>query len=233
MNWQDIKVSADNTHFLFDNKPIFGKRFLEVLKFHSPGLAPVKDKSGAYHIDTSGNQLYTERFSRTFGFYCHRASVVQDGNCFHITEKGERAYANSFSWVGNFQENLCTVRDKNNKYFHINKNGNRIYKDDFIYSGDYKDGVACVKMADNLFMHIDLKGNFIHSKSFFDLGVYHKGFASARDNIGWHHINREGNEIYSRRFLNIEPFYNGFALATNFDRSKIIIDEKGQTVITV
>jgi hypothetical protein len=52
MNWQDIKVSADNTHFLFDGKQIFGRQFIEVLKFHSPGLAPVKDKSGSYHIDS-------------------------------------------------------------------------------------------------------------------------------------------------------------------------------------
>ena len=32
MNWQDIKVSADNTHFLFEGKQIFEKNFIEVLK---------------------------------------------------------------------------------------------------------------------------------------------------------------------------------------------------------
>jgi hypothetical protein len=52
MNWKDIQVSDDNTHFVFDGKPIFDKTFIEVLKFHSPGLAPVKDNSGAYHIDS-------------------------------------------------------------------------------------------------------------------------------------------------------------------------------------
>jgi sialic acid synthase SpsE len=44
MNWQNIKVSADNTHFLFEGKQIFEKHFIEVLKFHSPGIAPVFDK---------------------------------------------------------------------------------------------------------------------------------------------------------------------------------------------
>jgi hypothetical protein len=80
MNWQDIKVSADNTHFLFSGKEIFDRQFIEVLKFHSPGLAPVQDESGSYHIDSNGRQLYAERFSRTFGFYCNRAAVVQDNN---------------------------------------------------------------------------------------------------------------------------------------------------------
>ena len=51
MNWQEIKVSSNNTQFLFNGKLIFGKTFIEVLKFHSPGLAPVLDNSGAYHID--------------------------------------------------------------------------------------------------------------------------------------------------------------------------------------
>ena len=55
MNWHEIKVSADNTHFLFDNQPIFGKYFDAVLKFHAPGIAPVKDTTGAYHIDAHGN----------------------------------------------------------------------------------------------------------------------------------------------------------------------------------
>jgi hypothetical protein len=77
MNWKDMQVSDDNTHFVFDGKPIFDKTFIEVLKFHSPGLAPVIDKSGAYHIDTSGNELYSNRYSRTFGFYCNRASVIE------------------------------------------------------------------------------------------------------------------------------------------------------------
>jgi hypothetical protein len=33
--------------------------------------------------------------------------------------------------------------------------------------------------------------------------------------------------------LAIEPFYNGFALVTTFENEKIIIDEKGQNILTV
>lgn len=231
MNWQDIKVSADNTHFLFEGKQIFGRKFIEVLKFHSPGLAPVQDETGSYHIDTNGKQLYTDRFTRTFGFYCNRAAVVQAEKCFHITDKGERAYTHSYSWTGNFQENLCPVREGNN-FFHIDLDGNRVYADNFIYCGDFKDGIACVKTSDGLYKHIDTKGNCINNKSFLDLGIFHKNFATAKDNDGWHHIDKNGKEIYRERYSAIEPFYNGFALVTQFDNQKIIIDESGNIILT-
>lgn len=233
MNWQDIKISADNTHFLFNGQPIFDKLFIEVLKFHSPGLAPVKDESGSYHIDRFGNQLYAERFTRTFGFYCNRASVVQDDNWFHLTDKGDKAYSHTFKWTGNYQENLCSVRNSDNKYFHINLDGNRIYSDSYIYCGDFKDGIACVKASDGVCKHIDTKGDFINSKSFHDLGIFHKNFATAKDKDGWHHIDKSGNEIYEHRFLAVEPFYNGFALVTQFNNQKIIIDEQGNKTIIV
>ena len=233
MNWQDIKVSADNTHFLFDGKQIFGKQFIEVLKFHSPGLAPVQDESGSFHIDSFGNQLYADRLKRTFGFYCNRATAVENESWFHLTDKGERAYSISFSWTGNFQEKLCTVRDSDNNYFHIDLNGNRIYKDNFLYAGDYKDGIACVKIASGFYKHIDTKGNFINDKVFLDLGVFHKNFATSKDKDGWYHIDKQGNEIYRQRYQAIEPFYNGLALVTQFDNNKIIVDECGNKIISI
>jgi hypothetical protein len=233
MNWQDIKVSADNTHFLFNGKEIFGKRFLEVLKFHSPGLAPVQDESGSYHIDSLGNQLYADRFTRTFGFYCNRAAVVRDDKWFHLSDTGKQAYTNTFAWTGNYQENLCAVRYRDNKYFHIDLDGNRIYSDSFIYCGDFKDGFACVKTANGVYRHIDNNGNFLNDKSFLDLGIFHKNFATAMDKDGWFHIDKDGKEIYRHRFLAVEPFYNGFALVTQFDKNKAIIDEQGQKIISV
>jgi hypothetical protein len=233
MNWQEIKVSADNTHFLFDGKPIFGKQFIEVLKFHSPALAPVLDISGAYHIDINGNGLYKNRYSRTFGFYCNRASVIENNCWFHINEKGDRVYSAYYLWTGNYQENICTVRNDSNQYFHIDLNGNRIYADSYVYAGDYKDGIACVKSQDGFYRHIDLNGKFINNKSFLDLGIFHKNFATAKDKNGWFHIDRQGNEIYNERYLIVEPFYNGFALVTEFDDKKIIINENGKTEIEI
>ena len=233
MNWKDIKVTLDNTHFIFDNQPVFGKTFIEVLKFHSPGLAPVFDKTGAYHIDSNGDELYENRYSRTFGFYCNRAAVIENNRWFHINEKGERAYSKTYLWTGNYQEDVCTVRDDNNQYFHIDLKGNRIYNENYIYAGDFKDGIACVKSEDGFFRHIDSKVNFINNKSFYDLGIFHKNFATAKDEKGWFHINKKGEELYSQRYLIVEPFYNGFALVTTFEDEKLIINEEGKLVLKV
>ena len=233
MNWKNIQVSEDCTYFIIDGKPIFDKTFIEVLKFHSPGLAPVKDNSGAYHIDINGHELYKKRYSRTFGFYCNRASVIDNNLWFHINEKGDKVYSVYYLWTGNYQENICTVRNVDNHYFHIDLHGNRIYKQNYVYAGDYKDGIACVKSQDGFYRHIDNKGKFINDKSFLDLGLFHKNFATAKDKNGWFHIDKQGNEVYRNRYLTIEPFYNGLALVTTFNNEKIIIDEKGQKTLTV
>lgn len=233
MNWQEIKISADNTYFLFEGKHIFSSKYIEVLKFHSPGLAPVKDDSGSFHIDITGKPLYPERFTRTFGYYCNRATVEHNGNWFHLDEKGTKTHSHSFAWSGNYQENLCSVRDANNNYFHIDINGAKIYPGIFIYVGDYKDEIACVKTTRGLFKHIDNQGNFLNDKEFLDLGVFHKRFATAQDKDGWHHIDINGKEIYKSRFSAVEPFYNGFAVVTQFDNQKIIIDESGRVALKI
>jgi len=231
MNWKDIYLSPDNKSYYYRGKLLFGKTFLDALSFHYPAIAAVKDKDGSYHIDTSGNALYKERYTRTFGFYCGRATVVQGDNWFHITEKGRKAYSISFCWTGNYQENLCPVRDNENKYFHIDLVGSRIYNDNYKYAGDFKSGVACVKTIDGLFRHIDISGKFINEKSFQDLGIFHKNFATAKDKIGWHHINKAGIGLYPERYLIAEPFYNGFANVETFDNKKQIIDEEGNKVL--
>lgn len=233
MNWQSIKVSADNTHFLFKGNQLFEKNFIEVLKFHSPGIASVLDNTGAYHINSKGEPIYPARYTRTFGFYCNRAAVSMNEKWFHINELGKQAYQNFFLWVGNFQENLCPVRDYNNKYFHINLDGHKVYSETFIYAGDFKDGLACVKTSGGFYRHIDTSGKYINKIDFLDLGIFHKNYATAKDKNGWHHINKQGRELYTQRYASIEPFYNGFALVTQFDNQKIIIDENGKKVISV
>ena len=231
MNWNDIKVSEDATYFLYAGNKIFNKNYIEVLKFHTPGIAPVKDETGSYHIDINGKELYQQRYSRVFGFYFNKASVITDEAWFHIDEKGNRIYINSFTWTGNFQENICTVRDLQNNYFHIDLNGNRCYKENYLYAGDFKDGIACVKGEDGFFRHIDNQGKFIYNNIFMDLGVFHKKYATAKDEKGWFHIDKFGLALYQERYELIEPFYNGFALVTKENNKKQIINEEGKVIL--
>ena len=231
MNWKDIKVSEDATSFLYEGNKIFDRNYIEVLKFHAPGIAPVKDETGAFHIDNDGNDLYEERYDRTFGFYCNRAAIIIDDKWLHIDEKGEKIYEKTYLWTGNYQENVCTVRDLNNNYFHIDINGIRCYKENYKYAGDFKDEIACVKLENGNYKHIDKQGKFISNKEFLDLGIYHKNFAVAKDENGWFHINKKGLALYQEKYELIEPFYNGFALVTLKNNKKQIINEEGKIIV--
>ena len=206
-------------------------QFKNKLKYHAPGIAPVEDDSGWYHVDTQDNPIYSQRYRRTFGYYDGLAAVTDfGGNCYHIDTQGKRIYAENYAFCGNYQEQKCVVRDFNGDYFHIDINGKRLYPDNYRYVGDYKDGFACVKCADGLFRHIDAAGNLINGKGFNDLGVFHKGFATAKDDKGWFHIDVNGNALYTERYAIVEPFYNGFALVTDFAGIKLIINEKGKII---
>jgi hypothetical protein len=233
MNWKEIEVSKDQTNFEYQGSQLFGRTFTEVLKFHEPGIAPVKDETGAFHIDVAGREIYPVRYDRTFGFYCCRAAVVTQNRYHHIDENGREAYSHRFAWAGNYQENVCTIRDASGQYFHIDLEGQRCYPSNFLYAGDFKDGIACVKWTDGYFRHIFKDGSAVHTCHYLDLGVFHKGFAMAKDDQGWCHINQKGLPIYSQRYLAIEPFYNGFALVTKLDGRKAILSESGDEVLDI
>lgn len=233
MDWRNIEVSEENNSFIYDDKLLFDKKYDEVLKFHSPGIAPVKDERGWYHVDIEGKEVYREKYDRVFGFYCNRASVVHKSKWFHINEKGKPIYKNRYAWTGNYQENVCSVRDLNNQYFHIDIDGNKAYEENYKFVGDFKDGFACVKLQNGMYKHIDKNGIYINDKEFLDLGVFHKNYAIAKDIVGWFHIDKKGGELYKERYTMIEPFYNGFSVVDNFNNSKQIINEKGKVVLSL
>ena len=232
MNWRKIECVQNEKRFYINGKPVF-KQYRSLLKFHEPGLAPVEDESGWYHITAAGEPLYKTRYIRVFGFYCGFASVTLRTGCFHIDSNGNALYSERYAWTGNFQENICAVRDKNGLYFHIGSDGERLYAQNYSYVGDFRDGVACVKCLDGLWRHIDRHANFFNGRGFLDIGVFHKNIAPAKDQKGWFHSDLDGNPLYQERYLAIEPFYNGFALVTEYDLTKKIIDEAGREVLRV
>lgn len=225
-----ITISNDETHHLFCDQPFYSKRFLQVLAFHHPGIAPVLDETGSYHIDMQGDAIYKQRYKRTFGFYNELAAVVDGISWHHINVVGKRIYKESYVWCGNFQNEVCAVRDDCDKYFHIDLKGKLLYQQKYLYVGDFKDGIAAVQNEEGLYTHIDLCGNIIHNKWFCDLDIFHKGFARAKDNEGWCHINKEGQPSYKERYDMIEPFYNGFSRVRNSKNQIFLIDEAGDVV---
>lgn len=229
-DWRNFRISQDGTHHTSQGRAAYPSRFLEVLKFHEPGLAPVMDSSGAYHINPDGDAAYPERYRRTFGFYEGIAAVQSAEGWFHILPDGSPLYAERYDWCGNFQEGMCPVRDSGGGYFHITSVGEPAYSARFKYAGDYRDGFAVAQRNDGRHTHIDGAGKLLHGQWFLDLDVFHKNLARARDERGWHHVDPSGLSIYERRFRSVEPFYNGQARVEEYDGSLAVIDESGDAV---
>jgi hypothetical protein len=232
MNWAELAVSPEGTHHQAPGgAPAYAERFDQVLKFHSPGLAPVLKQGRAWHIRWDGSPAYERRFTRTFGFYEGLAAVTDADNWHHVTSEGKDGYPERYGWCGNFQGSRCAVRDRGGAYLHINGAGRPIYSDRWRYAGDYRDGIAVVQASDGCSTHIDENGRLLHERWFVDLDVFHKGFARARDEAGWAHIDLRGQPIYGLRFAAIEPFYNGQARVERFDGGLEVIDEAGKTIV--
>ena len=229
--WRQYGLSEDASHHVYQGRPVYQRRFHEVLKFHEPGLAPVLDSSGAYHITPDGLPAYQSRHNRTFGFYEGRAAIRSEDRWFHILPDGKPLYGERFAWCGNFQQGRCTVRMPGGGYFHIADDGSPAYGERYRYVGDFKDSYAVVQREDGKHTHIDTSGNPLHGRWFYDLDVFHKRCARACDSNGWHHVDMTGEPLYRERFKNVEPFYNGQARVERFDRSLSVINESGQTLI--
>ncbi len=229
--WQDLTVASDQTHHLKGVSPAYEARFEEVLKFHPPGLAAVRDTSGSYHIGPTGRPLYKERYVRTFGFYEGRAALQAHNGWFHIQTSGKPLYGERYAWCGNYQGGRCTVRCFEGAYLYLLPNGQVAYLERYRYAGDYRDGIAVVQREDGLHTHINLEGGQVHGRWFLDLDVFHKGYARARDAGGWHHIDLRGRPLYVRRFVTVEPFYNGQARVEDVDGSLLVINEVGDVIV--
>ncbi len=231
--WGQAAVAADGTHHVLGDRPMYGERFDEVLKFHDPGLAPVRRGAEAWHIGADGVAAYARRFVRTFGFYEGLAAVESAEGWHHIRTDGDDAYVARHGWCGNFQGERCTVRLPDGHYLHITADGRPAYDRRWCYAGDFRDGLAVIAREDGRSTHIDRDGGEVHGRWFVDLDVFHKGFARARDERGWMHVDGAGRPRYARRFASVEPFYNGQARVEDFDGAVEILDEAGRTCLRV
>ena len=231
MSWHQAAVSVDGTHHVIGGQPIYQGRFDEVLKFHEPGLAPVRIAEDAWHIHLNGQAAYPQRFRRTFGYYSGYAAVVTEAGWCHIHANGSFLYPQRYEWCGNFQDGFCVVRQSDGLYFHITEQGSPAYDARWNYAGDYRDGICVVQNETGRSTHMDALGRLVHNCWFIDLDVFHKSFARARDENGWMHIDSRGLPAYSRRFKSVEPFYNGQARVERFDGGLAVISETGDALV--
>ena len=172
-SWRQSTVAPCGSHHVLAGRPLYAARFDEVLKFHEPGLAPVRLGGEAWHIDVVGAPAYRQRFRQTFGFYNHRAAVeARDGWC-HIRPEGSFVSSTRFAWCGNYQEARCTVRDADGLFLHLDLEGSPVGTERHLYAGDFRDGLAVVRgRSDGLCTHVDRSGKETHRIRFLDLDVF-------------------------------------------------------------
>ncbi len=231
MSWRGSTVAADGTHHVVDGQPLYAGRFDGVLAFREPGLAPVHVDGVAWHIQADGAPAYAGRFVKSFGFYEGRAAVEAADGWQHILPDGTDLGPERYAWCGNFQGGRCAVRDRDGHYLHLRPDGSPAYSSRWRYAGDFRDGHGVVQAMDGRSTHIDCDGRPAHGRWFLDLDVFHKGFACARDESGWMHMDTSGRPVYLRRFARVEPFYNGQARVEQGDGRRLVIDERGATVV--
>ena len=188
--WRDYTVSTDASHHVVRGRPAYAQRFIEAQKFHEPGLAPVRDATGAYHVTLDGYPAYESRYIRTFGFYEGRAAVHTEDGWLHILPDGTLLYSELYAWCGNFQEHRCTVRLPRWQLLPYSHRWRSGLRRTLQLRRDFRDGIAVVQRPDGMHTHIDSSGNHIHGRWFLDLDVFHKGHARACDSLGWHHVGR-------------------------------------------
>eukprot|EP00438_Fugacium_kawagutii_P015571 Skav229704 [mRNA] locus=scaffold49:66191:71189:+ [translate_table: standard] len=251
--WRKSQVSKCRTRHVVVHEgkmqPLYDRSFDEVLPFHAPGLAPVRDGNEWWHIQPDASRAYAQTFSRVFGFYEGRAAVEIDGRWHHIVRSGEQLYSDRFEawlqfqeWCGNYQGGFCPVRSEDG-YFHLNLEGRAAYDARWSCAGDYREGSAVVHKEGRA-THVDQTGKLLHGQWFLDLDVFHwrgpgilmagctltsKAIRSAKaatENRPW----KEIQTAYQRRFLLVEPFYNGQARVQCHDGAWQVINEVAETL---
>ena len=108
MKWKEIWISREKTHHIINNEPLYRYKFQQVLKFHDPGYAPAKKEDLWFHIDLGGRPAYSQRFTRTFGYYFHKAAVNDKGNWYgwEISRESQLEDANLYSIAKAFAESV-------------------------------------------------------------------------------------------------------------------------------
>ena len=180
------------TEYVLDGEQAFGRPFLEVFGF-TEGSGAVRDRRGAYHIDSEGKPLYKDVFVRAYPFRNGVAAVEDNLGMTHIDASGRSLYTRRFAWVSDFHDGLCAVRYRNGRYTFIDEKGEP-WNTDFRYCYDFSEGLAAV-LTDDGFVHIDTSGNPLYPERYTLAGSFFGGHAPVCSDGKWVLIDIHGKPV--------------------------------------
>ncbi|MDR3102798.1 MAG: histidine phosphatase family protein [Methanocalculaceae archaeon] len=146
MDFDDLIISFDGTHHLYEGRLIYEQRFIVVGQFCFPGLAVVCDASGAYHINLLGEAVYAERYSWTGSFAEGVAAVCNtDGRYLYINEEGKPIAFETYLYATEFAEGSAVVYQERLGATHITTAGEPLYGDWYFDARPFAGGRAKVR----------------------------------------------------------------------------------------
>lgn len=146
MDFDDLIISPDGTHHLYEGTPIYERRFQRVGPFRFPGLAAVRDGSGAYHINFLGEPAYPGRYTWTGNFSEGVAPVRNaDGRYRFIDEEGKPIAFETYLYATEFSEGSAVIYHEARGATHITTAGELLYGDWYYDARPFSGGRAQVR----------------------------------------------------------------------------------------
>lgn len=110
------------------------------------GLSPVKLNGKCGYIDTLGNQVIPIEYEDAFTFNEGLACIKEFGTGFQfINHKGEVAFPNYYSQMGNFSEGLAAV-GLLKEWLYINKKGDKAFSTKNLIGSPFINGFALLSL---------------------------------------------------------------------------------------
>ncbi|MCQ2070119.1 MAG: WG repeat-containing protein [archaeon] len=215
-----IWTNRQRTGYIENSKPLFGREFLEAFQF-SEGVAAVRDRKGAYFIDTEGKPVFKQVFREAYPFVDGRAAVKDDLGMFHIRHDGSELYRHRFQWVSVFREGMCSVCNRNGSYTFMHSDY-RLSDTCFLYTSDFHEGFASVLTSDG-FMFVDKDLGDVFGRTFDYAGDFTDGKAPVVIDGLWYLVDREGN-VSPEGYDAVSDSRNGFRTSRKGGETGVVDD---------
>lgn len=176
-------VETNQEAFFIDthNNKLFDRTFLKAYGFYEE-LSAVQDDKGCFHINSKGEDVYSQRY-KWVGNFSEGKCVIRDfdNNYFHIDTKGERIYPSNYCYTGDFKYGIAVVINKEGLSTHMKADGELLHGLYFEELNIFHKGYAIAKDRDGYF-HINKKAQALYAMRYKKLEDFYNGYALATTN---------------------------------------------------
>lgn len=217
-------------HINRKGKRLYPESYRAVLGFNDNGAVVVDYKDNFYVIDPkghiiqraqagdedfefvalkSGNQPPFHSQYRWVGTFSDGTFAVigQNGEWFHVDDKGNRLYAQNYKWADDYQNSVARVLTSDNLWQLINKKGETLGDDHYLEMSQPIDGVIKVKRLNGQWNMIAEAGRLLFSEDYVNIGDFSGGFVLVQDEQqGYFFISQSDHKLNRKAYSYATPF---------------------------